>query len=77
MEYRHLPVVILSESDDPMIANECYALDASSFIQKPDALNSGDPAGRYKRVQVCMELSASLPHMGKGQEYPGVHLCRW
>lgn len=39
MEYRHVPVVILSESNDPKIAKECYALGASSFIQKPDALD--------------------------------------
>lgn len=39
MKYRHLPVVILSESNDPKIAKECYALGASSFVQKPDAFD--------------------------------------
>jgi len=39
MDYRHLPVVIISDSNDPRIARECYALGASSFIQKPDALS--------------------------------------
>ncbi|PSL29055.1 response regulator [Chitinophaga ginsengisoli] len=38
-DYRHLPVVILSESKDQKLARECYALGASSFIQKPDALS--------------------------------------
>lgn len=39
IDYCHLPVVILSDSKDPKIARECYALGASSFIQKPDALS--------------------------------------
>ncbi|SDH36032.1 response regulator [Chitinophaga filiformis] len=39
MDYRHLPVVIISDSNDPKIARECYTLGASSFIQKPDALS--------------------------------------
>jgi len=38
-DYRHIPVVILSDSNNANIARECYALGASSFIQKPDALN--------------------------------------
>ncbi|MCF6407245.1 response regulator [Chitinophaga filiformis] len=37
-DYLHLPVVILSDAKDPKLARECYALGASSFIQKPDAL---------------------------------------
>ncbi|SHN24339.1 response regulator [Chitinophaga sp. CF418] len=39
VDYRHLPVVILSDSKDPKLARECYALGASSFIQKPAALS--------------------------------------
>jgi len=38
-DYQHLPVVMLSESKDRTLARECYALGASSFIQKPDALS--------------------------------------
>lgn len=38
-DYRHVPVVILSELKDAKIARECYAMGASSFIQKPDALS--------------------------------------
>jgi CheY-like chemotaxis protein len=38
--YRHLPVVMLSDSKDPKIARECYELGANSFIQKPDALSA-------------------------------------
>lgn len=37
--YTHIPVVILSEVEDTKIARECYALGASSFIQKPGPLN--------------------------------------
>jgi CheY-like chemotaxis protein len=33
----HIPVVILSGSRDPKMIRECYALGASSFIQKPDS----------------------------------------
>ena len=36
--YKHIPVVILSGSKDAAIARECYALGASSFIQKPSKL---------------------------------------
>ena len=36
--YNHIPVVILSGSKDGTIARECYALGASSFIQKPAQL---------------------------------------
>lgn len=38
-DYRHVPVVILSGSNDVKIARECYELGASSFIQKPDVLS--------------------------------------
>jgi CheY-like chemotaxis protein len=38
-EYRHIPVVILSGSTDAAIAQECYALGASSYIQKPALLS--------------------------------------
>lgn len=37
--YKHIPVVILSGSKDAAIARECYALGASSFIQKPSLLS--------------------------------------
>jgi len=37
--YKHIPVVVLSGSKDPSIARECYALGASSFIQKPSLLS--------------------------------------
>jgi CheY-like chemotaxis protein len=37
--YKHIPVVILSGSNDPIMARECYMLGASSFIQKPAAIN--------------------------------------
>lgn len=36
-ELSHIPVVILSGSRDPKMIKECYALGASSFIQKPDS----------------------------------------
>lgn len=38
-EYKHIPVVILSEAEDTKIAQECYALGASSVIQKPGPFN--------------------------------------
>jgi CheY-like chemotaxis protein len=38
-DYQHVPVVILSESREEKIARECYALGASSFIQKPAQLS--------------------------------------
>lgn len=38
-EYRHIPVVILSEIKDIAVARECYALGASSFIQKPSMMS--------------------------------------
>lgn len=37
--YKHIPVVILSGAKDAAIARECYALGASSFIQKPSKLS--------------------------------------
>lgn len=37
--YKHIPVVILSGSKNSSIARECYALGASSFIQKPSLLS--------------------------------------
>jgi CheY-like chemotaxis protein len=37
--YKHIPVVILSGSNDPVMARECYMLGASSFIQKPSLLS--------------------------------------
>jgi CheY-like chemotaxis protein len=37
-DYKHIPVVVLSGSADGRIARECYALGASSFIQKPAPL---------------------------------------
>lgn len=37
--YKHIPVVILSGSNNPAIARECYALGASSYIQKPAQLS--------------------------------------
>jgi CheY-like chemotaxis protein len=39
-DYQHVPVVILSGSNDKKMAKECYALGASSFIQKPGGLNA-------------------------------------
>jgi CheY-like chemotaxis protein len=36
--YTHIPVVILSETENTKIARECYALGASSVIQKPGPL---------------------------------------
>lgn len=39
LDYRHIPVVILSGAKDPKIARECYSLGASSFIQKPGPLS--------------------------------------
>jgi CheY-like chemotaxis protein len=38
-DYKHIPVVILSEAEDTKIAQECYALGASSVIQKPGPLD--------------------------------------
>ena len=37
--YKHIPVVMLSGSNNPSMAHECYALGASSFIQKPSLLS--------------------------------------
>jgi CheY-like chemotaxis protein len=37
--YKHIPVVMLSGSKNPSVARECYALGASSFIQKPSLLS--------------------------------------
>jgi len=37
--YKHIPVVILSGSNNPAMARECYVLGASSFIQKPALLS--------------------------------------
>ena len=37
--YKHIPVVMLSGSKNSSIARECYALGASSFIQKPSLLS--------------------------------------
>jgi CheY-like chemotaxis protein len=37
--YKHIPVVILSGSNNPAMARECYILGASSFIQKPSLLS--------------------------------------
>lgn len=39
LHYKHIPVVILSGSYDPVLARECYMLGASSFIQKPSLLS--------------------------------------
>jgi CheY-like chemotaxis protein len=36
VSWSHIPVVILSGSKDQKMIKECYALGASSFIQKPD-----------------------------------------
>jgi CheY-like chemotaxis protein len=37
--YKHIPVVILSGTNNPAMARECYILGASSFIQKPALLS--------------------------------------
>ena len=35
--FKHIPVVVLSGAIHPDVVKECYALGASSFIQKPSA----------------------------------------
>jgi CheY-like chemotaxis protein len=48
--YKHIPVVVLSGSSDPIIAKECYALGASSFIQKPSQLSeTNEKIGNFFR----------------------------
>lgn len=37
--YRHIPVVMLSGGKEAAMVRECYALGASSFIQKPAHLH--------------------------------------
>ena len=39
-KHSHIPVVILSENDQPEYRNECYIHGASSFIKKPDTLEA-------------------------------------
>ena len=39
--YKHIPVVLLTELKDKPVIKECYALGASSFIQKPSS-NKGN-----------------------------------
>jgi CheY-like chemotaxis protein len=36
--YKHIPVVVLSADTNQEMVKECYALGASSFIQKPETL---------------------------------------
>lgn len=40
-DYKHIPVVLLTELKDKAVIKECYALGASSFIQKPSS-NKGN-----------------------------------
>lgn len=49
-DYCHIPVVILSGSGNVKIARECYALGASSFIQKPAQLSeTNEKIGNFFR----------------------------
>ena len=38
--FNDIPVVILSDSDDPRYKDECYEYGASSFIKKPDKMEA-------------------------------------
>jgi CheY-like chemotaxis protein len=46
LRFKHIPVVILSGAVHPDAIKECYALGASSFIQKPST-NAEDKVSKF------------------------------
>jgi CheY-like chemotaxis protein len=58
-KYRHIPVIILSESDDPVYVTECYLHGANSFVAKPFTFS-----GTQKKIEHFFKYWLEIAELG-------------